>query len=206
MVAGMTASSDSRDSKESGRPSDEKKGKRPPKKITAKYLNNVALWYLGRYASSAANLRRILMRRVHKSCAHHGDDVGDAAELVDELVARFIASSLIDDRQYATARAQSLHRRGLGARRIRAQLFAKGLGAGDIDAALEALGDTSANPEFDAASAYARRRRLGPWGKAEGREHRREKELASMGRAGFTWDLARRVIDAETPEALEVGD
>ncbi len=202
MVAAMTPPPGSR------KPDPQKRaqGTRPPKKITPKYLDNVALWYLGRYASSAANLRRILMRRVYKSCAHHGDDVPAATAMVNELVTRFMASGLVDDRHYATARAQSLHRRGLGARRIRAQLFAKGLATEDIDAALEALGDASADPERDAARAYARRRRLGPWGKPDGREDRREKELASMGRAGFTWDLARRVIDAETPEALEAED
>ncbi len=186
------------ESRQKGRPE-----KRPPKKITPKYLNNVALWYLGRYASSAANLKRVLMRRVNKSCAHHGDDVAAATEMVDELVARFVSSALLDDRQYAAARAASLHRRGLGARRIRAQLFAKGLDPADIDAALESLGDSSADPEFDAACAYARRRRLGPWGRPEGREARREKELASMGRAGFIWNLARRIIDAQDPAELE---
>ena len=123
--------------------------------------------------------------------------------MVDELVARFVSSALLDDRQYAAARAASLHRRGHGARRIRAQLFAKGLDPADIDAALESLGDSSADPEFDAACAYARRRRLGPWGRPEGREVRREKELASMGRAGFTWNLARRIIDAQDPAELE---
>ena len=177
--------------------------KRPPKKITPKYLNNVALWYLERYASSAANLRRVLMRRVHKSCAHHGDDVAAASAMVDELVARFAASGLIDDRQYAIARAHSLHRRGLAARRIRGQLFAKGLDPADVDAAIDALAAESDDPEFDAACAYARRRRLGPWGRPEGRGERREKELASMGRAGFTWELARRIIDAAGPADLE---
>jgi regulatory protein len=180
-----------------------RRGRRPPRKITPKYLNNVALWYLERYASSAANLRRVLMRRVHKSCAHHGDDVAAAAEMVDELVARFAASGLIDDRQYAVARAHSLHRRGLAARRIRAQLFAKGLEPEDVAAALDALAAESPDPEFDAACAYARRRRLGPWGRPEGREDRREKELASMGRAGFTWELARRIIDADDPTEFD---
>ena len=182
-----------------------RRGRRPPRKITPKYLNNAALWYLERYASSAANLRRVLMRRVHKSCAHHGDDVATAAAMVDELVARFAASGLIDDRQYAVARAQSLHRRGLAARRIRAQLLAKGLAAADIEAALDALAADSDDPEFDAACAYARRRRLGPWGKVDGRANRREKELASMGRAGFTWDLAKRIIDAQSPGDLQTG-
>ena len=37
-----------------------------------------------------------------------------------------------------------------------------------IDAAPESLGDSSADPEFDAACAYARRRRLGPLGPSGG--------------------------------------
>lgn len=193
-----------KDQPETVPPDKRRRGRRPPKKITPKYLNNVALWYLERYASSAANLRRVLMRRVHKSCAHHGDDVADATGMVEELVARFAASGLIDDRQYAVARAHSLHRRGLAARRIRAQLRAKGLEPEDVDAALDALAEDSDDPEFDAACAYARRRRLGPWGRPDGRDDRREKELAAMGRAGFTWDLAKPIIDAPDPSDLDL--
>ena len=49
-----------------------------PAKITATSLNNIALHYLERFASSAENLRRVLLRRVRRAAAHHGSDPGES--------------------------------------------------------------------------------------------------------------------------------
>src|SRR5258708_29466139 len=87
-----------------------------PRKITASLLDNVALHYLERFASSAANLRRVLMRWVQRAAEHHGSDPAEGAVLVEALILRFQQSGLLDDRRYAEAKAASLHRRG-GARR-----------------------------------------------------------------------------------------
>ena len=50
--------------------------------------------------------------------------------------------------------------------------------------------------------AYARKRGLGPYREPATRREARDKDLASLGRRGFGYDLARRVIDADDPEAL----
>ena len=57
-----------------------------------------------------------------------------------------------------------------------------------------------------AAARYARRRRLGPFRAAPEREERRQRDLAALARAGFAYDVARRVIEAETPGDVEAGD
>ena len=57
--------------------------------------------------------------------------------------------------------------------------------------------------ELAAAIAFARRRRLGPWRLPEQRPDRRLRDLAALGRQGFSGTLARKVIDAEDIEALE---
>ena len=58
----------------------EKRKKRNPRKVTPKYLDNAALYYLSRYATSAENLRRVMMRKIHRSANHHGTDVEDGIE------------------------------------------------------------------------------------------------------------------------------
>ena len=47
------------------------------------------------------------------------------------------------------------------------------------------------------------RRRLGPFRAAPERQERRERDLAALARAGFGYDVARRVIGAETPGDVE---
>jgi len=174
--------------------------RRPPKKATARHLENVALWYLQRFAASADSLRRVLMRRVEKSARAHDTDREEGAAFVEDVIARFRASSLLDDRVYAEGRTLSLHRRGISTRAIRARLAAKGVGADDIDAALAMLRDQTADPDLAAAIAYARRRRIGPYRTRGDREEMRERDLAALARQGFGYDIARRVI-----EALDVG-
>ena len=62
---------------------------------------------------------------------------------------------------------------------------------------------TPAQREQRAAAALARRRRLGPWRPAEARSGHRLRDLATMARAGFAYEVARRVIDAASPDALD---
>ena len=44
---------------------------------------------------------------------------------------------------------------------------------------------------------------LGPFRRAEERAERRDRDIAAMGRAGFDWDTARKVIDAADAADLE---
>jgi len=170
--------------------------------VTAAYLERAALHYLERYASSSANLRRILMRRVEKSAAAHGTDPEEGARMIDALIARYRETGLLDDAGYSRMRAESLHRRGASARMTRMKLAAKGVGSDDIDAALDALAETVKEPDLAAAANYARRRRLGPWRKADRAEYR-ARDLAALGRQGFGYEIAVRVVDAADGDALE---
>ncbi|MBX2797147.1 MAG: RecX family transcriptional regulator [Myxococcales bacterium] len=170
--------------------------RRAPRRITAPYLQRVTAHYLERYASSRANLKRLLMRRVHRSAAHHDDDPADGEVLVDAELDRLEGLGLIDDDAYAADRARSLNRRGASARKIRATLASKGVAGWRIDAALESLAGEGTDPEWRAALTYARKRRIGPYRRAPVDDDGRRKELGRMARAGFSFDLAKRVLDA----------
>jgi len=187
---------------------------RGPRKATPKHLENAALHYLGRFASSAENLKRVLMRKVQRSARIHGTDVDEDRATVERLVAQFARAGLVDDAAYAAARAASLHRRGAAPKLIAARLREKGVAAEPIADVLKALGDGgAADVELAAAINLARRRRLGPYsprGRAKGRAtdkrragREREKALAALARAGFSYDVARRVIDADDTDELE---
>ena len=56
--------------------------------------------------------------------------------------------------------------------------------------------------ELQAAIALARRRRLGVYRLAAARADYRDRDLAALARAGFSYDIARRVIEAEDEAAL----
>jgi regulatory protein len=176
--------------------------KRKPRKVTGKYLERAALFYLERFATSAENLRRVLMRRVESSVHFHGTDHEAGAALVDDLVVRYLASGLLDDRAYAEGRVRTMRRRGSSARLIRLKLRQKGVADDVVAGALADHAEDGTDPEAAAAAALARRRRLGPFRPPAEREEKREKDLAALARAGFSYDMARRVIEAPSPEDL----
>jgi len=170
--------------------------RRPPPALTRDRLEKAALDYVARYASSAGNLRRVLMRRVERAARRDGCDRTEAAAWVAALVARHVASGVVDDKAFAEAATASLRRRGASARHIRMKLAAKGVDRDTASAAMDAAGGSDPAVEQAAALAFARRRRLGPFGPAATRRERRNRDLASLARAGFDLDIARRVIDA----------
>jgi regulatory protein len=183
--------------------------RRGPKLATAAYLENAALHYLERFASSSGTLRRVLLRKVARSAAAHGTDPAEGERLVDDIVARYLRSGLLDDRAYAAQQAASLRRRGASRFGIRGRLALKGVAGELIDAAVSGLDAEPAESEVAAACALVRRRRLGPLRPPERRAAFRQKDLAALARAGFGLDLARRVLalpDGEALAALERGE
>jgi len=176
-----------------------------PRKATAKSLENAALHYLERFATSRENLRRVLMRRVERSVRHHGTDRDEGARFIDDIIAKLEGLGLLDDRAYSEMRVRGLRRRGQSSRAVRASLMQKGVDSATIDDTLDTEEDDegTGDPELTAAITLARKRRLGPYRPEEARKDNREKDLATLARAGFSYDMALRVVDAETVEDLE---
>ncbi len=168
------------------------------KKPTEDRLKNAALHYLDRYASSAANLRRVLERKVLKACLNLELDPAEFSATIDQVVDKCVRSGLVNDRSYAETKIASMRRRGGSRRKIEAQLSAKGVDRDTLQSVLE----DDDQVEMDAAMVFARRRRLGPFRAKSERATRRDKDLAAMCRAGFSFEIARKIID--TSEWAEI--
>jgi len=178
------------------------KRRRQPLKATPEGLERSALYYLERYDSSSGHLRRLLRRKIALSQKVHGTDPEEGAAAVERLIARLTGLGLLDDARYARERVHGLLARGTSATMIKAKLAAKAVPSALVEAALdEHLGDSGC-AELRAALRYAKRRRLGPFRLKE-REDRRARDLAALGRQGFDYETARKVVDSEDPAALE---
>ena len=179
--------------------------KRLPKKATKSHLENAALYYVERFSSTAESLRQVLNRRVHRSAHYHDTDIEEGLDWVGDIVERFQRSGLVDDRLFAQARARSLLQRGNSTKTIRMKLFAKGVSSELIDDALSLLTEEAGEGgtvEQQAALRLAKRRRLGPFCDPSRRSENREKHLAALARAGFSYDVALQIIDAENADEL----
>ena len=175
-----------------------KRGARP---ITATYLQNAAMLYLERYPTTAEGLRRILQRRVARARFAEAPVMADVDQAIDGVVKKFVAAGAIDDQAFAQTKARALHRRGASERLTRRKLELAGIDRDTLEHALtgldQELDSDRGQREWQAALALARRRRLGPFRPAADRAEHRTRDLAAMARAGFDYELARKVIDLQ---------
>ena len=160
-------------------------------------LEEMALNYVGRFATSRARLVGYLARKLRER-GWEGDDEAPVQELADRLV----RLGYVDDRAYAMSKARSLTTRGYGQRRIQQALLQAGIGEEDSTGAHELA--TSA--AYAAALRFARRKALGPFAAAKPDPRGRERALAAMIRAGHDFRLSRALVDlgpGEFPDTEE---
>jgi len=165
---------------------------RPPYDRAA--LEQAALSYAGRYATTRAKLRDYLLRKLRER-----GWAESSAPPVEALAERLAELGYVDDRAFAAARAAALGRRGYGERRIGAALRAAGVEEADALEAREAAREGA----WAAALRFAERRKLGPFAARQADRAAREKALAAMLRAGHPLDLARRLVAARPGEIPE---
>ena len=176
-----------------------RRARRTPKPLDRTRLNDLALHYVARFATSSGKLEAYLKRKLRER-GWDGEEEPDIAG----LVTRFAEKNYVDDEAYARMKTSGLLARGYGARRVEQTLRADGLGEG-----LRAANAPQESEAREALLSYLRRRRFGPFRiapKGEGPEaaHKaREKQLAAIVRAGHSFDHARRGVEAKTEAELE---
>ena len=164
-------------------------------------LREAALAYLERYESSVQSVRRTLRRRVERWARKDDVPVAEGAyEAIEAVIEDLRRAGLLDDSRYAGMKARSLFNGGRSGRAIGAYLASRGVAASVIGEALESRAEESGNPDeadLEAARRFARKKRLGPHRPPEQRAEKRERDMAALGRAGFSWSIARSVVDEE---------
>lgn len=189
-----------------GKDRDKKREIKPPKKITEKYLYNSGLAYLQRFTASSMHFKTVMKRKIDRSCRHHVDqDREECLELLDKTADKFQELGLLDDQAYLKGMITSFRRRGLSSRQIDAKLRQKGYDGDRIKSAVRLHDldeyDTEYKGDFFAALTFARKKKIGPYdtnGKYEF-----DKALGVMGRAGYSFETAQRIIKMPQDELKE---
>ena len=165
----------------------------PP--LTAAKLEEMALRYVGRFATSRAKLHAYLQRKLRERGWS-----GEGAPPLGALADKCVRLGYVDDHAFALSKARSLSGRGYGARRVNQALAVAGI---DEEAGADAR-DLAEHEAVTSALRFAKRRAIGPYASEELDADRRERALAAMIRAGHRFPLARAIIDlkpGESPDA-----
>lgn len=145
----------------------------------------MALFYVGRFATSRAKLISYLKRKIRERGWE--DTVEPDVEAVAD---RLVRLGYVDDAAFALSKARTLTIRGYGEGRVRQSLRAAGIGEEDSAGARE----LAAASAVSAAVKFAQRRGLGPFAARDLDPRAREKALSAMIRAGHRFALAKAIL------------
>lgn len=173
------------------------------KKISLSYLENSGAYYLERFPASIAQFRKVMEQKIYKSCKDHPDQNKETClSLLDQVVDKFVNLGYLNDQSYASALLYSLEQRGLSRMRIQLTMRNKGLPADLIESTIPERSDVL---DKKAALRWAKKKRLGPFALKD-RENNQQRALASLARAGFSYEIAQWVITLEQDVATEMLD
>jgi len=173
----------------------EKSSKRAPKIPTKTRLRNIALYYLDRFESSEQNLRTVLIRRIDKYAFINKDyNPEQAYQWVEEIVEECQKQKFIDDKRFAEFKINGYLDSGKSKRYIEQKLKQKGI----AEAVISQIFDNSSYSELDTALQFAKKKKIGRFRKdEEEQKENRQKDLATLVRAGFDYDIAKTVLEKE---------
>jgi regulatory protein len=157
--------------------------------LTRQKLEQAALAYLNRFDVTAKKLRQYLTERARKAGGHD-----DAAAWISELVERYLGSGVLDDTRFAKNLTSQLTSRGKSSRAISQKLAMRGVSSELASELMAARKQDEPGAELEAAQAYVRKRRLGHHRSPEKRAEYRQKDLASLARQGFSFDIAKKAL------------
>ena len=159
-------------------------------------LKNIALYYLERFESSENSLADVLKRRVDKYVFENKDyNPEQAYEWIREIVDECVKQNYVNDERFATFKISSYLKAGKSRRYIEQKLKLKGID----DRIISKIFDETEYSEYDTALDFARKKKICAFRKdTTSRLANRQKDLATLVRAGFSYDVAKDVLDAES--------
>jgi regulatory protein len=195
----VTAEGRSRRPSKKAKKGTEGRAEKAPEPLTRQKVELWALAYVNRFDCTASKLTRHLSERVRKV---GGDE--NAADWIAELVERYQGSGVLNDARFAKNLASQLTTRGKSSRMIAQKLTLRGVSRELTSELMATRREAEPGAELEAARAFARKRRLGAYRDAEQRALYRQKDLASLARQGFSFDIAKLALGADAGEGDEL--
>lgn len=162
------------------------------------WARNSAIYRLERSMHTEKQLFDAIVRKARQKF----EEINEAqARALGDFAVRFAYDNkALDDTAYAYAEisVRSGQRSGKSRRALAQRLAQKGV---DRERITTALADAD---DLQAALVLARKRAFGPFRKVEVDEKRKAKELSAFARAGFGFDLARRIFEMTPEDADEI--
>lgn len=160
------------------------------KEITEKRLYNITLYYLTRFDASAGKVRSMLKRRLSKSRLTGIEIPSEALQWIENIIIEMQRLGYLNDYRYAENKIRLLMHQGKSPQFITLKLKEDGIDSENIQ---QLLKDVNIS-EVDQAKRFVTRKKIGYFRPKELQQTYYQKDLASLSRAGFSYDAARSAL------------
>lgn len=165
------------------------------KRITEQRLYNITLYYLTRYEASGAKVRAMLRRRLQKARLNGVEVPAEAPEWIEQVIRKVQSLGYVDDSRFAENQVRLLVEQGKSARFIVGKLQQAGI-APEV---VQDLLNRQEGDEESRARCWARKKRIGPYRTANRADYR-QKDMAALARAGFSYETVCAVLGADSDD------
>ena len=152
-----------------------------------KKLLKYAIDYLSKYDSSKNNLENVLKRKILRLNIKNYEK-GKLINKIESIIIKLEKNKFIDDDRYSSTKILSLSNSGRSKNFIFNYLIKKGVNKSQIQNNLNLMKQDNENWELESARIFAKKKKL-----LEKNESY-EKKLAKMARAGFSYDICKKIL------------
>ena len=155
--------------------------------------------YLEKYNPSRQQLRTYLFKKLLKK-KQHISSKKEVFDLIDTVISSLVDQKLLSDKYYSDAKSKAFLKRGYSLNKIRYSLIKKGIDEKYIKGSISKIKENESDPDFFSAIKICKKRRIGPCREESNRSLFYKKDISILARSGFTYDVAKRVLDIPKEE------
>ena len=152
-----------------------------------KKLLKYAVDYLSKYDSSKNNLVNVLKRKILRLNTTNYEK-RKLINIIESIIIKLEKNKFIDDNRYSSTKILSLSNSGKSKNFIFNYLIKKGVNKTQIQNNLNLMQQDNDNWELNSAKIFAKKKKLLE------KDQSYEKNLAKMARAGFSYDICKKIL------------
>ena len=172
-------------------------------KVTVEEMRNFAFAYVEKYAPSKQQLKTYLLKKYLKISVSNVKKQ-DVKNLIDIVLSDLEKSKFINDKFYSESKAKSMIQRGNSINKIRNYLIGKGINDQFIKDTVDKIHEDNSDQDFFSAIKICKKKRIGPARVEANRPLFYKKDIAVLARAGFDFEISRKVMDMTDDEYSKI--
>jgi len=162
-------------------------------------LKDLAYTYIEKYSPSRQQLKIYLLKK-YSTKFKSSESKKELSEVIGKVLTSLEKNSLINDEVYSDSKARMFLRRGYSINKINQSLKKKGIKDEFVKKSINKIKENTIEPDFVSALKLCKKRRIGATRPNANRKIFYRKDMGILARAGFSFEVSKRVLDIEFDE------